>query len=265
LAGVSCAGDAPNARLASRAEQDQKTAEQTADAYFAVSKPLKDQIAARTHAPGAVLPCHVDVGRFDLDAHTRDQIRAQLGIQDRITVCYSGSLRAWQCVKESVALAAALRRLEPRIHLLVLTQRVSNDIAEALELVGKVNADYRVLNATADDVPRYLCASDAGLLLRAHDPINRVASPTKFGEYLAAGLPVITTIHSGDAAGIARSYGCGVLLSEPNVSNSDAVKVLAFLKDVAAHREQWASLARTVARQQFDEDRLLSEVAKCYQ
>jgi hypothetical protein len=42
-------------------------------------------------------------------------------------------------------------------------------------------------SVTREDVPRLLPAADLGLLLRKSDAVNAVASPVKFGEYLACG------------------------------------------------------------------------------
>jgi hypothetical protein len=53
------------------------------------------------------------------------------------------------------------------------------------------------------------------LLLRAESPVNAVASPTKLGEYLASGLPVITTPYAGDASSVVAETGTGFVIDIP--------------------------------------------------
>jgi len=40
-------------------------------------------------------------------------------------------------------------------------------------------------------VPKFLQAADMGILLRKKDPLNEVAAPTKFAEYMMTGLPTL--------------------------------------------------------------------------
>ena len=43
-----------------------------------------------------------------------------------------------------------------------------------------------------EEMPKYLCAADLALIWREKSITNKVASPVKFSEYIACGLPVIT-------------------------------------------------------------------------
>lgn len=48
-----------------------------------------------------------------------------------------------------------------------------------------------------NEVPAYLCAADAAFIWRAKSMVNKVASPVKFSEYMACGLPII---HNGSVS-----------------------------------------------------------------
>ncbi|MFN3876587.1 MAG: hypothetical protein ACK4L7_11835, partial [Flavobacteriales bacterium] len=54
---------------------------------------------------------------------------------------------------------------------------------------------------------------DIGLLVRPACATNRVASPTKFAEYLSAGLQVAISEGIGDFSGLVRSEGLGQVLA----------------------------------------------------
>ena len=57
-----------------------------------------------------------------------------------------------------------------------------------------------------------LSAADFGLLLRENNIVNNVASPTKFAEYLMAGLPVIISNGIGDFSYFVRFKNVGICI-----------------------------------------------------
>ncbi|MGH9418650.1 MAG: glycosyltransferase, partial [Thermoanaerobaculia bacterium] len=63
-----------------------------------------------------------------------------------------------------------------------------------------------------DDVPNYLRAADVALALVRPSYARQSMSPTKFAEYLAAGLPVIATSGIGDLDTHIEEGRVGVLL-----------------------------------------------------
>jgi glycosyltransferase involved in cell wall biosynthesis len=83
----------------------------------------------------------------------------------------------------------------------------------------------------------------AGLLLRREDPVNQVASPTKFGEYLAAGLPVLLTEGIGDFSALVEKEGLGMivpssLLDTTEANDEELEQILQFLKQTVSGRDQ---------------------------
>jgi len=73
-------------------------------------------------------------------------------------------------------------------------------------------SDYVILSVKHQDVPKYLMASDVGLLLREDHLVNNVASPIKFAEYIRCGLPVILTKGIGDLDNIVQQNKIGLVL-----------------------------------------------------
>jgi glycosyltransferase involved in cell wall biosynthesis len=75
-----------------------------------------------------------------------------------------------------------------------------------------------VLTVAQGDVARYLSAADAGLLLRAPSRMNRFSQPTKLGEYLAAGLPVIVSRGTGRVDRLIEENAAGFVVDVFEVS-----------------------------------------------
>src|SRR5205814_3256000 len=74
--------------------------------------------------------------------------------------------------------------------------------AEARRLLAghRLAADTRVVRARPEEVPAWLSVADAGLCFLGDHHSKAASSPTKYGEYLAAGLAVVTNPWTGDAA-----------------------------------------------------------------
>src|SRR6185295_10953881 len=75
--------------------------------------------------------------------------------------------------------------------------------------LAAVVPDAIVRSAPQGEAARLLCAADYGLLLRQDDVVNLVASPVKFGEYLACGVRPILTPHIGDQSDLCQSSDLG--------------------------------------------------------
>lgn len=121
----------------------------------------------------------------------RGSVRKELGIsEDNFVYCYSGSAKPWQGLPEALEYFSCECKKNDRGFLLLLSQ----DKKEINRLISDFEipkSKYRLLRAQPDDLNKYLCASDAGLLFRDKDIINWVSRPTKMLEYQAAGLKVI--------------------------------------------------------------------------
>ena len=85
-------------------------------------------------------------------------------------------------------------------------------MVDALEREGFTRDDYRVLTVPPGEIPRYLRAADVGVSLIRTSFCRRASSPTKFAEYLAAGLPVISTAEIGDLDVHIEANRVGVLV-----------------------------------------------------
>src|SRR5688572_9281737 len=64
-------------------------------------------------------------------------------------------------------------------------------------------AKIRLVRARPEQMPEYLSAADAGLCFLGDHHSKAASSPTKYGEYLASGLAVVTNPWTGDAARLA--------------------------------------------------------------
>jgi glycosyltransferase involved in cell wall biosynthesis len=235
-------------------ELDEEAAVNRSDAILAASERLRLVMLGRhasEHTLSATAPCGVDLDRFGRAAEFRRKSRAQLGLNERIVVCYLGGLSRWQCIEETISWVAAFRRLEERVFFLLLTTQDTSGLKEHLGGIGRSGEDFCSLSLSPTQVPEILPAADLGMLLREDSPVNAVASPTKCGEYLAAGVPVLTTTFAGDSPQVLALGESGLIVPSVNPTTTGLDGAISFLRSVMADRDEWFGRCRdTAARYQ---------------
>jgi glycosyltransferase involved in cell wall biosynthesis len=108
---------------------------------------------------------------------------------------------------------AVAHRLDPRWHLLVLTQSHASEAIAAARRAGIPRDAVDVATSAPEDVGYYLAAADAGLSFIRLPRSGAASWPTKVGEYLAAGLPVVATTGMDDCDELLRRRRVGVLVA----------------------------------------------------
>lgn len=191
-----------------------------ADLIAPVSETLDRQLAELgiPDARRVVIPNGVDVARFGT-GHA-GHLRERLGLGDRFVVGWVGGFRPFHGLEAVAEVGRALAARVPQATLVLIGDGPLRD-----RVARSVRSDnVRILPPVShDEMPRYLAAFDAALLLASGGPFHY--SPLKLYEYLAAGLPVI-----GPAVG-----DVGPLLSRAGIvtDQGDPVGVAAAVEALA--------------------------------
>ncbi|MBK6946116.1 MAG: hypothetical protein IPH21_15815 [Flavobacteriales bacterium] len=184
------------------------------DMRISVSQALVKHWKARYGYAGSsyvVIPCTLGIDNIDPVGPDQNAVRAELGWStgDRIMV-YAGSTVGWQSLelveKQLVPLLAA----EPSLKLLFLCE----ESPETISLMKKFPEQVERRWLRHEQVRRFLMACDIGILLREDSLTNRVASPTKFAEYISAGLPVLISPYLGDLSDLVMEHRLGLVVAE---------------------------------------------------
>jgi hypothetical protein len=215
-------GSAGGAR-GSAAERAMDQALHAADLVLCVSQALAERIGQRHGLSPErlhVTPCTADEARFRPDPEARRVRRAELGLGDEdLLLVYSGSLvKGWDApalIREFLS-----RQLARTSHLHTLL--LSPDREAAAHLVDALPAGRTHARCASHwDLQEWLCAGDAGLLLREPHPLNEVASPTKAAEMLLCGLPLLISPGVGDYSGWVVRAEAGWLVENVRESMPD--------------------------------------------
>ena len=221
-----------------------------ADRHMAVSSHAAQMLTGEFGAGRVdIVPSCVDYERFQASADRRSSVRSELGVaDDELLAVYAGGTQAYQMIPETLGLWENMAA-DPAIRFLLLTHGAGFDNAPP----GIPEGRFFHRQVARDEIPAYLAASDIGFLLRAPHPLNHVASPIKFGEYLASGLSIVSSPGIGDVSGAIEqdNLGCIVQLDDAVGAAESALALASSLRDSARRREA-AERARKVARDRYD-------------
>jgi hypothetical protein len=186
-----------------------------ADAMVVLTKAVREHLfGSRPSPPLEVIPCCADLDRIEAQQGERQATRAELGADGRPILVYVGKFTGWYMEREMVDFFAVARTELENLLLVVITQADRAPALAALEGRGIDPADYRITSAPPDQIGRYLAAADVGIAFIRPCLSKISSSPTKVGEYLGAGLPVISGPGIGDLDEMLSTDGVGALLPE---------------------------------------------------
>jgi glycosyltransferase involved in cell wall biosynthesis len=109
--------------------------------------------------------------------------------------------------------------------------------------------NFSVLAVASADVPSYLAAADVGLAFIKRCISKIASSPTKNGEYLACGLPLVINAGVGDSDSLINDWKAGVLIED---FSDEALDEAGRLVEAVLSEPEARTHSRSVAEQVFD-------------
>jgi glycosyltransferase involved in cell wall biosynthesis len=167
-----------------------------------------------TRVPLHVIPCCADMRHFSLTSNeAKLEGRKVLGLPaEGLIISYLGSVGAWYMVDEMLQLFAIAKKKYAGARLLFVTHSSPQLILNRLSEFGILENEVLITEANRTQVPVYMKASDITLSFIKPVYSKLSSSPTKLGEVLAMGIPVITNSGVGDVAEIIKSTNGGYVI-----------------------------------------------------
>lgn len=168
--------------------------------------------------PMEVIPCSVDMKLFDpanIDPESKSNLKNKLGIDDQdLVISYLGSIGGWYLTNEMMEFFKLLSRKIPAAKLLFISPHQHEAIFQAATKSGISKDKIIVTNARRHEVPLLLSMSKFSLFFIKSCYSKKSSSPTKHGEIMAMGIPVITNNGVGDVAEIIEKYQSGFVVQD---------------------------------------------------
>lgn len=194
-----------------------------------------DRLASLRRSQGAVQVTVIPNGA-DIDAFSAARSLRKARAQRRPTIIYAGFLGQWSGIDMALrALAIAVLQV-PSLRMVLLGHGAPEDIGSVTSLVTELGlqqvVEYRGESAYRD-LPGHFADADIGIALFRPVKLRQYAFSLKAVEYMAAGLPVITT-EGTETADLVRRYGSGVAVPFDAVAAAGAI--VGMLMDSDAYR-----------------------------
>lgn len=184
----------------------------------------KDELVNKYGVPAnkvTVIPCCVDLNHFDyhkINGEDLNKRRLKLNISSQdLIISYLGSLGGWYLVKEMMDFFKELKERKPEAKFLIITQDTPELIYKAAAASGVAPESIAIQAAQRNEVPYYLAMSDYSLFFIKDAYSKRASSPTKQGEIMAMGVPLICN-DIGDTGKIIEASEAGLLVKQFNTS-----------------------------------------------
>lgn len=225
-----------------------------------------EQWPAYRGAPIQVIPCSSDFDLFTLVTPAqRQQAKQQLQLQNsELVISYLGSIGAWYLLEEMLDQFVLIKKAYPTSKFFFITQEPAAEILTAARQRGLLETDFLIRPASRKQVPEMLAASDINLFFIKPSYSKKASSPTKLGEILAMGIPVICNANVGDVEAIIEQTGGGVVvqeLTEPEYNRAVAAIPALLQKDpveIRRRAQEYYDLATAVDRYEQQYKRLLN-------
>jgi glycosyltransferase involved in cell wall biosynthesis len=207
-----------------------------ADGVVVLTERMRGQLLAEARVPEGrrgnitVIPCCVDTQLYATCRDLGRRYRQERGWTDRRVLLYLGKLSERYMPQEMARFAAWAIRSEPGFYFQIVTQGDARMLLARLAELGVDERSYDVRRVLHTEVPMLLAAADATLSFIGGEASKRAVSPTKVGESLACGVPVVSSAGVGDLDGIIEKNRLGVIV--PDFTDEGLQRSLAELRDL---------------------------------
>jgi glycosyltransferase involved in cell wall biosynthesis len=172
-----------------------------------------------------VIPCAADYDLFELiTPKKREQAKINLGIESsQFVLSYVGSLGTWYLVEEMMHFFSVLKQQYPTAKFLFLTPD-KKEVVTRLANKYKLNeTDLIIKFSERKDIPKYIHASDFSIFFIKPAYSKKSSSPTKMGELMAMGIPIICNSNVGDVELIMNQCNAGFCLNDLKLSSYEDI------------------------------------------
>ena len=199
-----------------------------ADHIISLTQAGKEEIIKwpfyRSSVPVTVIPCCADTQLFSITSPSQQQeAKKLLNIpRDSFVLGYLGSLGAWYMLDEMLDFFKRLQVQKPGSVFLFVTNSAHAGIFRAMKEKNIKPEDVRIVSVNYQAVPSHIKAADICISFIKPVYSKTASSPTKNGEMLSMGIPVVLN-DIGDSGMIIDKCGSGIVIRDFNDRSYDKV------------------------------------------
>ena len=191
---------------------------------YTAEKIIKSWPEYKKNMPLQVIPCSADLELFNPDQineSEKNNLKKELGIAaNDFIVSYLGSIGGWYLTDEMLEFCSVLSNKIPEAKFLFISPHRHDEIIAAA-IKHTINVDKIIIKkASRHQVPLLLSLSKLSVFFIKPCYSKQSSSPTKHGEIMAMGIPLITNSGVGDVQTIVEKYHSGLVIHQFNMQNN---------------------------------------------
>jgi colanic acid biosynthesis glycosyl transferase WcaI len=189
------------------------------DRIVVVTPAFKDYLIENWHVPvEKIVIVENGVEQNLFSPHAPNDLRKELGVEDKFVVCYVGTMGMAHGLETMVEAAARLRDTAPQVLFLLIGEGVDKERIMAMaHSRGLTNLRF-IDQQSREKIPAYICASDACLVLLRKTELFKTVIPTKMLEFMSCARPVILGV-DGQARKIMEEAQAGIFVEPENAAD----------------------------------------------
>lgn len=174
--------------------------------------------AYNKNIPVQVIPCCADMDLFSLtNSEEKKLSREQMRIPNgELLLSYLGSIGTWYMLDEMLLFFKKLKAKYPGAKFLFVTHSPRSIIESKIEELELSKEDFIIREAARNEVPFLIKASDINISFIKPVYSKISSSPTKLGEVLSMGIPIISNSGVGDVKSVIESSQAGYVIDSFN-------------------------------------------------
>ena len=187
---------------------------------YAAEKIIKGWKEYKSNIPLQVIPCSADLELFDpgkISEAEKTTLRSALNIsKDDFVISYLGSIGGWYLTDEMMQFCKVLTDKIRAAKILFISPHRHDEIRTSASKYGIDSDKVVIQKANRQEVPKLVSLSNYSVFFIKPCYSKQSSSPTKHGEIMAMGIPLITNSGVGDVETISNRYNAGIIIHEFN-------------------------------------------------
>lgn len=200
--------------------------------YRAKQEILKWNISGFSPEKITIIPCCVDTEHFNPSAIsevTKQSLKTELGIEENdMVISYLGSIGTWYMLDEMLAFFKELTAHFSNAKILFISYDEHDRIKNTAQRLGINSSQLIIRPGIRKEVPALISISKFSIFFIRPTYSKMSSSPTKQGELMAMGVPVICNSGIGDTDKIVLDFQSGIIVDKFN--QSDFLKTVDIMK-----------------------------------
>ena len=170
-----------------------------------------------------IIPCCVDLELFNpesIDQSSKNNLKSKLGLKNEdYVIGYVGSIGTWYMLSEMIDYFKVLKIKNPFAKFLFVTGEKPEKIYKVVEQKKIDIEDIIITSCLHKDVPLNISLFDMSIFFIRPTYSKKASSPTKQGEIMAMGIPLVCNYGVGDTDEIVKKYKAGSVVPLFNDEN----------------------------------------------